>query len=81
MENLYKNYISNFRDFSKEVWVLAMITYINRAGAMVMFFLPKYLHTHLYFSYSEISWMLAFIGIGSLSGAWLGGKFTDKSGF
>ena len=81
MENLYKNYISNFRDFSKEVWVLAMITYINRAGAMVMFFLPKYLHTHLYFSYSEIGWMLAFIGIGSLTGAWLGGKFTDKSGF
>lgn len=81
MKSYFNAYFDNFRGFSKEIWVLTLITYINRAGAMVMLFLTKYLHESLYFSLTEIGWMLVCIGVGALFGNWLGGKLTDITGF
>jgi predicted MFS family arabinose efflux permease len=81
MKSYFSTYIDNFKGFSKEVWVLTMVTYINRAGAMVMPFMTKYLHDSFKFQLEEIGWMMACIGLGSLFGTWLGGKFTDKLGF
>lgn len=81
MKSYLKAYIDNFRGFSREVWVLTLITYINRAGAMVMPFLTKYLHDSFSFTLSEIGWMLVCIGAGALFGSWIGGKLTDKIGF
>lgn len=81
MKSYLNTYFDNFRGFSKEIWVLTLITYINRAGAMVMLFLTKYLHESLFFSLTEIGWMLVCIGIGALFGNWLGGKLTDITGF
>ena len=81
MKNFFTNYINNFRGFSKEVWVLTLITYINRAGAMVMLFLTKYLHENFFFTLTEIGWMLVCIGAGALFGTWLGGRLTDRVGF
>lgn len=46
-----------------------------------MLFLTKYLHESMFFSLTEIGWMLVCIGIGALVGAWLGGKLTDRLGF
>ena len=40
-------YINNFRGFSREVWILAIITFVNRAGTMVLPFLSKYLKENL----------------------------------
>ncbi|WP_394759935.1 MDR family MFS transporter [Flavobacterium sp.] len=81
MKNYLNAYFDNFRGFSKEIWVLTLVTYINRSGAMVMLFLPKYLNDSLFFSLGEIGWMLGFIGLGAIFGNWLGGKLTDKMGF
>ncbi|MEO8517511.1 MAG: MFS transporter [Flavobacterium sp.] len=81
MKSYLKTYFDNFRGFSREIWVLTLITYINRAGAMVMLFLTKYLHESLFFSLAEIGWMLVCIGVGALFGSWFGGKLTDKIGF
>lgn len=46
-----------------------------------MLFLTKYLHDSMFFSLTEIGWMLVCIGIGALVGAWIGGKLTDRLGF
>lgn len=81
MKSYLNTYFDNFKGFSREIWVLTLITYINRAGAMVMLFLTKYLHESMFFSLTEIGWMLVCIGIGALVGAWLGGKLTDRLGF
>ncbi len=81
MKQFFKNYLNNFRGFSKEIWVLTMVTYINRAGAMVMLFLTKYLNEKMSFNLTEIGWMLVCIGIGALVGNWIGGKLTDKLGY
>lgn len=74
-------YINNFRGFSREVWILAIITFVNRAGTMVLPFLSKYLKENLHFSYSQVGWIMVAFGLGSMLGSFLGGKLSDKIGF
>lgn len=81
MKKLYLNYIESFKGLSKEIWCLALISLINRAGTMVIPFLSLYLKKDLDFSNNDVGWILAFFGIGSVIGSWLGGKLTDKIGF
>jgi peptidyl-tRNA hydrolase len=56
MKSYLNSYFDNFKGFSREVWVLTLITYINRTGAMVMPFLSKYLSENFYFNNTEIGW-------------------------
>ncbi|MCK5402412.1 MAG: MFS transporter [Flavobacteriaceae bacterium] len=81
MKTLFKNYINTFRGLSQEVWWLALITLINRAGTMVIPFLSLYLTKDLDFSLSNVGWIMTAFGLGSAGGSWLGGKLTDKIGF
>ncbi len=78
---MIKKYLDNFRDFPKEIWILTLITFINRAGTMVVPFLSKYMKENLQFSYSQIGWVMVFFGCGSIIGTWLSGKLSDKIGF
>ncbi|MDN3677002.1 MFS transporter [Flavobacterium paronense] len=77
----FQRYINNFRGFSREIWILTFITFINRAGTMVLPFLSKYLKEDLHFSYSQVGWIMVCFGTGSIIGSWLGGKLSDKIGF
>ncbi|HEU4789506.1 MAG TPA: MFS transporter [Flavobacterium sp.] len=78
---MIKKYLNNFKDFPKEIWILTLITFINRAGTMVIPFLSKYMKENLEFSYSQIGWVMVFFGVGSIIGTWLSGKLSDKIGF
>lgn len=81
MKKLFKNYINTFKGLSKEVWWLALITFINRAGTMIIPFLTLYLKEDLKFTITDVSWIMAAFGLGSVVGAWVGGKLTDKIGY
>ena len=81
MKRLFSNYIKTFGGLSREVWWLALITLINRAGTMVIPFLSLYLTTDLHFSLDEVAWIMTAFGFGSLTGSWIGGKLTDKIGY
>ena len=78
---MVKDYLTNFKGFSKEIWVLTFITFLNRAGTMVIPFLSKYMKENLSFSYNQIGWVIFFFGVGSIIGSWLSGKLSDKIGF
>ena len=78
---IIKSYKDSFSGLSKEIWWLALITFINRAGTMVLPFLSLYLTEGLKLSLSEVGWTMTCFGVGSLFGAWLGGKLTDRFGF
>jgi predicted MFS family arabinose efflux permease len=80
-QNALRNYINNFKGFSREVWILALITFINRAGTMVIPFLSKYLKEDLDFTYNQVGWIMVCFGLGSMLGSWLGGKLSDRIGF
>ena len=81
LKTAFSRYINNFRGFTREIWILAIVTFINRAGVMVVPFLSKYLKENLHFSYSEVGWIMVGFGVGSVCGSWLGGKLSDKIGF
>lgn len=81
LKNAFTNYINNFRGFSREIWILAIVTFINRAGTMVLPFLSKYLKEDLHFTYNQVGWIMVAFGLGSMLGSWLGGKLSDKIGF
>jgi predicted MFS family arabinose efflux permease len=81
LNTAFQRYINNFKGFSREIWILTLITFINRAGTMVLPFLSKYLKEDLHFSYSEVGWVMVCFGTGSILGSWLGGKLSDKIGF
>lgn len=81
LKKTFSNYIDNFKGFSREIWILTLVTFINRAGTMVLPFLSKYLNEDLGFSLTQVSWVLVSFGCGSMLGSWLGGKLSDKIGF
>lgn len=81
MKKIYSIYINAFKGLSEEVWWLALVTLINRAGTMVIPFLSLYLTNQLQFSLSQVGWIMSCFGVGSVIGSWLGGKLTDELGY
>ncbi|AFL79900.1 arabinose efflux permease family protein [Aequorivita sublithincola DSM 14238] len=81
MKKIYTNYIANFRGLSREIWLLALVTFINRAGAMVIPFLSLYLINVEGFTLPQVGWIMSCFGLGSLVGTYIGGKLTDTIGF
>lgn len=81
MKTLLNNYLNTFKGLSKEVWWLALITLINRAGTMVIPFLSLYLTEDLKFSLSNVGTLMVCFGLGSVVGSWFGGKLTDTIGY
>ncbi len=81
MKKLYTNYINNFRGLTPEIWLLSLVTFINRAGAMVIPFLSLYLVNAKGFTLPQVGWIMTSFGVGSLVGTWIGGRLTDSIGF
>ncbi len=81
MKRLIHNYANTFKGLSKEVWWLALVTFINRAGTMVIPFLSLYLKEDLKFTLSNVGSIMVCFGLGSILGSWLGGKLTDRIGY
>ncbi len=80
MQKLFAKYIDTFKGLSQEIWILAGITLINRAGMMVIPFLSIYLTKEIGLTYQQVGWVMTCFGLGSLLGAWTGGKLTDRIG-
>lgn len=74
-------YFDSYKGLCAEVWLLALMTLINRGGTMVIPFLTLYLTEDLLFSLSDVGWIMTCFGIGSVIGSWLGGKLSDSIGF
>jgi predicted MFS family arabinose efflux permease len=77
----FQAYIASYRGLSREIWLLSLITLINRAGTMVIPFLSLYLTVNLGFSIANVGWIMTCFGLGSVLGAWTGGQLTDRIGF
>lgn len=74
------SYISSFKGLSQESWMLSIVMFLNRAGAMVLPFLGIYINTSLGYSISDAGMVLSCFGLGSIIGSTLGGWLTDKIG-
>ena len=81
MKKIINYYIGTFAGLSREVWWLALVTFINRSGTMVIPFLSLYLTEDLEFTLENVGWIMSAFGLGSVIGSWIGGKLTDRLGF
>lgn len=77
----YHYYLDSFNGLSREVWILAGVTFVNRAGTMVIPFLSLYLTMDMGLSLQQVGWVMSSFGAGSVLGSWLGGRMSDKLGF
>lgn len=78
---MFQKIIQPYKGLSKEVWILALTTLINRAGAMVVPFLALYLTNYLEFTMEQVGWIMSCFGFGSLAGTFIGGKLADRLGY
>lgn len=75
---LYRN---SFSGLNTNSWLLALVQLVNRAGTMVVPFMSMYMTQHIGVSITRAGIVMACFGIGSIVGAYFGGKLTDRIGF
>ena len=75
--NLYKN---AYTGVNRRMWLLAVVMFINRIGTMVLPFMTLYCK-QIGYTTKQAGFVVAIYGIGSLIGAFIGGKISDKFGF
>lgn len=74
---LYKNAYSGL---SRLMWWLALVIFINRSGTMVIPFLTVYLTSTKGYTLAQAGYVMAAFGGGSILGAYIGGRLTDRFG-
>ena len=74
-------YRSSFEGLSGPIWLLSLVNLINRSGTMVVPFMSMYLTQSKGLALTSAGTVLLIYGIGSIIGAWLGGRLTDRFGY
>jgi predicted MFS family arabinose efflux permease len=77
---VFSAYKNAYTGLSRSTWLLSTVMLINRSGTMVVPFLTLYLISMGY-TVASAGIVFAFFGLGAFSGAFIGGKLTDKIGF
>jgi len=80
-QNLRQLYIDSFSGLTRDIWLLSLITFINRSGSVVFLFLSIYLAIELDFSKTQVGFIMSAHGVGSVAGAFVGGWLTDRIGY
>jgi predicted MFS family arabinose efflux permease len=79
---LIHKYKKSFAGISRQVWILAIALFINRAGSMVLAFCSLYMINERHFDVKDAAWVMTFYGagsiLGSLAGGWLADNFNAK---
>ena len=73
-------YKKAYEGLPRKMWLLSFVMLINRSGSMVLAFMTLYCH-HIGFTMLQGGFVVAIYGMGSLVGAFAGGKISDKFGF
>ena len=75
-------YRTSFTGLSLETWLLSFIMLINRSGTMVVPFMTLYLTgKSMNHTLAEAGTVMGLFGLGSIVGAYFGGRFSDRIGF
>ena len=80
LQNTYQLYKNAYTGLNREVWLLSLISLVNRAGTMVFPFMTIYLTQARHFSLKEAGIIMSFFGFGSVLGAYIGGWLSDRIG-
>lgn len=73
-------YLLSFAGLNRDIWMLSLVSFINRAGTMVFPFLAVYLTQELDFSKGQAALILTSFGAGAVIGTIMGGRLSDLIG-
>ena len=77
-----RTYRNAYAGLSRSTWLLSTVMLVNRSGTMVVPFMTLYLtSSEMGYSISQAGFVFGLFGAGAFSGAWLGGRMTDRFGF
>lgn len=76
----YRRYQSAYSGLPREVWLMALVVFVNRCGSMVLPFLTLYMTSQLGIDERAAGAMISVYGLGAVVGAGLGGKLVDIVG-
>lgn len=77
-----KTYRNAYSGLSRSTWLLSLVMLINRSGTMVIPFMTLYLtSSKMGYTVGQAGFVFGLFGAGAFSGAYLGGRLTDKLGF
>jgi predicted MFS family arabinose efflux permease len=77
---IVRSHCDAFSGLPREVWVLALVLFVNRVGMMVLPFLELYLAGERGLAVDAAGRLVALYGVGSILGVSLGGRLTDRLG-
>ncbi len=77
---MWSFYSQLFTGLPREVWLLCLVTFVQRSGTMVLPFLTLYLTQRQGFSVQQAGVVLSLYGVGSIVGAYVGGWLSDRVG-
>ncbi len=80
LTSLLRLYRDAFAGLPREIWLISLVGFINRAGTMVMAFVGVWLAEVHHLPAGEAAQFLAIWGLGSCVGVPLGGRLTDRIG-
>ena len=77
-----RTYRNAYSGLSRSTWLLSFVMLVNRSGTMVIPFMTLYLTSpQMGYSIGQAGIVFGLFGAGAFSGAFFGGKLTDKIGF
>jgi predicted MFS family arabinose efflux permease len=81
LQKLYTHWLSSYRGIPRVIWYISIVSLVNRCGSFVVSFLSLYMTKQLGYPLEFAGYVMTCFGIGALSGAFIGGKLTDKLGY
>jgi len=81
MNKIIAIYANSLKGLSKDIYVFALMMFINRIGTLILPFLTLYTTQELGWTKIDAGTATMWFGIGSLAGAYLGGELTNKIGY
>jgi predicted MFS family arabinose efflux permease len=75
-----KQWKNSYSGIPRNIWLLSLISLINRCGSLVIAFLTLYLTQERHLGIREAGYATAFFGLGSIVGSYTGGRLTDRFG-
>ncbi|MFN4253429.1 MAG: MFS transporter [Saprospiraceae bacterium] len=77
----FTHWRDSFRGIPHNVWLLSLVSLVNRCGGMVIAFMTLYLTQKLDYGIREAGYVMSCFGVGAIAGAYAGGWLTDKVGY
>lgn len=81
LSRAFRHWLDSYLGIPHNVWLLSLVSLVNRCGGMVIAFMTLYLTQKLGFSIREAGYVMSCFGVGAIAGAYSGGRLTDAVGY